>query len=164
MKPAAIIDQSAADGVIISLSVAGKVKATGQQEHVDKWLPAIREYKMSIIAFLSNAVAAVPIADMPGKLPSAFPVDTDVNRNTSVLPTVADSDDRCTCTRCTNLRGRVCSIAKPERGALVVANLGYRPAPETLQRCAGYQPNTTDNDQRPGRERWPGLPDTKGTK
>jgi hypothetical protein len=66
-------------------------------------------------------------------------------------------DDRRTCGQCLNLRGRVCSIAKPERGALVVANRGYRPAPETLQRCAGYTPDATDNDQRPGRERWPGL-------
>jgi hypothetical protein len=66
-------------------------------------------------------------------------------------------DDRLTCTQCLNLRGRACTIAKPERGALVVANRGYRPAPDTLQRCAGYLPNTTDDDQRTGRERWPGL-------
>ena len=66
-------------------------------------------------------------------------------------------DDRRQCSQCLNLRGRACSIAKPERGALVVANRGYWPAPDTLQRCAGYQPNVTDNDQRPGRERWPGL-------
>jgi hypothetical protein len=66
-------------------------------------------------------------------------------------------DDRLTCTQCLNLRGRACTIAKPERGALVVANPGYRPAPDTLQRCAGYRPNTTDEDQRTGRERWPGL-------
>ena len=73
-------------------------------------------------------------------------------------------DDRRTCRQCLNLRGRVCSIAKPERGTLVVANVGYRPQPDTLQRCAGYLPNESDNDQRPGRERWPGLTDTKGTK
>ena len=64
-------------------------------------------------------------------------------------------DDRRRCSQCLNLRGRVCAIAKP--GGLVSANLGYRPAPDTLQRCAGYLPNTTDHDQRPGRERWPGL-------
>lgn len=66
-------------------------------------------------------------------------------------------DDRRRCSQCLNLRGRVCSIAKPERGALVVANKGYRPQSDSLQRCAGYLPNATDNDQRPGRERWPGL-------
>lgn len=66
-------------------------------------------------------------------------------------------DDRRPCSQCLNLRGRVCTIAKPERGALVVANQGYRPAPDTLQRCAGYLPNATDDDQRTGRERWPEL-------
>jgi len=64
-------------------------------------------------------------------------------------------DDRRQCSQCLNLRGRVCAIAKP--GGLVSANLGYRPVPDTLQRCAGYLPNTTDHDQRPGRERWPAL-------
>jgi len=64
-------------------------------------------------------------------------------------------DDRRTCSQCLNLRGRACAIAKP--GGLVSANLGYRPASATLQRCAGYLPNATDHDQRPGHERWPGL-------
>ncbi len=64
-------------------------------------------------------------------------------------------DERRTCSQCLNLRGRVCTIAKP--GGLVSANQGYRPAPDTLQRCAGYLPNTTDDDQRKGCERWPAL-------
>lgn len=64
-------------------------------------------------------------------------------------------DDRRTCSQCLNLRGRVCGIAKP--GGVVSANLGYRPAIASLQRCVGYLPNTIDYNQRPGRERWPGL-------
>ena len=64
-------------------------------------------------------------------------------------------DDRRTCSQCQNLRGRVCGIAKP--GGVVSANLGYRPAIASLQRCVGYLPNTIDYNQRPGRERWPGL-------
>jgi hypothetical protein len=154
MTPAKIINQSAADGVIISLSVAGKVKATGIQEHVDKWLPTIREYKMSLIAFLSDAETDA----------SENRAEIAVHRNSSILPTVADTDDRRQCSQCLNLRGRACGIAKPERGALVVANVGYRPQPDTPHRCAGYLPNATDNDQRLGGERWPGLTDTKGTK
>ena len=67
------------------------------------------------------------------------------------------ADDRRTCSQCQNLRGQACIIAKPERGALVVANRGYRPAPDTLQRCAGYSPLANDSDQRNGAERWPGL-------
>ena len=51
-------------------------------------------------------------------------------------------DDRRRCSQCLNLRGRVCTIAKP--GGLVSANVGYRPAPDTLQRCAGYLPDATD--------------------
>lgn len=64
-------------------------------------------------------------------------------------------DDRRTCSQCLNLRGWVCTIAKP--GGLVSANRGYRPAPDMLQRCAGYLPNATDTNQQPGSERWPGL-------
>jgi hypothetical protein len=109
------------------------------------------------LATYPDTVAAEPIADMPGNLPSTFQAEIDVDRNSSILPTIADIDDRRQCAQCLNLRGRACGIAKPEAGALVVANVGYRPQTETQQRCAGYSPNTTDNDQRPGRERWPGL-------
>ena len=68
-------------------------------------------------------------------------------------------DDRRRCSQCLNLRGRVCSVAMP--GGLVSANRGYQPMRDVLQRCAGYLPNATDNDQRTGNERWPGLIDTK---
>ena len=61
------------------------------------------------------------------------------------------SDDRHTCSQCLNLRGGACAIAKP--GGLVSANLGYRPATATLQRCTGYLPNVTDTNQQPGGER-----------
>lgn len=66
-------------------------------------------------------------------------------------------DDRRTCSQCRNLRQRVCAIAKPERGALVVANRGYRPDPARLLRCEGYAALESDADQRTGAERWPGL-------
>lgn len=75
---------------------------------------------------------------------------------TAVEPIATAMDDRRRCSQCLNLRQRVCTIAKPECGALV-ANRGYQPAFDTLQRCAGYLPNVTDNDQRPSCERWPGL-------
>jgi len=66
-------------------------------------------------------------------------------------------DDWRTCSQCRNLRQRACAIAKPEAGALVVANRGYRPDPARLLRCAGYAPLANDSDQRTGAERWPGL-------
>ncbi len=65
-------------------------------------------------------------------------------------------DDRRTCSQCRNLRQRVCAIAKPEHGALVVANQGYRPAPARLWRCVGYAPLASDSDKRSGVQRWPG--------
>lgn len=46
-------------------------------------------------------------------------------------------DDRRRCTQCLNLRQGLCSIAKPEAGALVVANRGYRPV-NLPCRCAGF--------------------------
>jgi hypothetical protein len=45
-------------------------------------------------------------------------------------------DDRRTCAQCSNLCNGVCSIARP--GGPVSANLGYRPAHDLLQRCAGF--------------------------
>ena len=64
-------------------------------------------------------------------------------------------DDRRTCRQCMNLRGRVCSVASP--GGIVSANRGYAPDTDTMQRCNGYLPDPTDEDQRPGTTRWPGL-------
>jgi hypothetical protein len=111
-------------------------------------------------------VAAEQIADMAGNPLSSFCPETAVDRNSFTLPTIEESetDDRRTCQQCLNLRGRACGIAKPQAGALVVANLGYRPQADTMHRCAGYLPNATDNDQRTGGERWPGLTNMKGTK
>jgi hypothetical protein len=65
-------------------------------------------------------------------------------------------DERRFCSQCGNLRDGVCIVAKP--GGLVSAIVGYRPAlVDTLRRCAGYSPNASDTDQRPGGERWPGM-------
>ena len=64
-------------------------------------------------------------------------------------------DDRRRCSQCLNLRGRVCSVAIP--GGLVSANRGYQPICDVLQRCAGYQPDSSDMNHRTGGERWPGL-------
>ena len=99
--------------------------------------------------------------------------DTDVDRNEALAVALADpegallcyrtiaeerglalpdgDDDRRRCTQCLNLRGRVCSVAIP--GGLVSANRGYQPMRDVVQRCAGYLPDATDNDQRTGNER-----------
>ncbi|MDD2743386.1 MAG: hypothetical protein PHV02_14050 [Rhodocyclaceae bacterium] len=115
------------------------------------------------VSFVSSILAPIE-KTTPSKNDDVFQAEITVDRNSSILPTIADTDDRHTCSQCLNLRGRVCAIAKPQAGSLVVANVGYRPQADTMHRCAGYLPNATDNDQRTGGERWPGLTNTKGTK
>ena len=68
-------------------------------------------------------------------------------------------DDRRTCNQCANLIARRCQAAK--RGE-IVASRNYEPIRDLPRRCEGYAPGATDTDRRPGRERWPGLTDTKG--
>ena len=108
---------------------------------------------------------------------AVFAGDSDVDRNEGLAVALADpdgallcyrtiaeerglalpaiNDDRRRCTQCLNLQGRVCSVAMP--GGQVSANRGYQPMRDVLQRCAGYLPDATDNDQRTGSERWPAL-------
>ena len=70
-------------------------------------------------------------------------------------------DDRRTCDQCANLMARRCQAAK--RGE-IEASQNYEPIRDLPRRCEGYAPGAADADRRPGRERWPGLTDTKGTK
>jgi len=54
------------------------------------------------------------------------------------LPMKPDTDDRRTCEQCANLRGIVCSVARP--GGVVSAVVRYRPGLlNVLQRCRGYK-------------------------
>lgn len=52
MTPAAIIDRAQADGVRLSLSPAGTIKATGDGAAVNHWLAVIREHKAAIVEAL----------------------------------------------------------------------------------------------------------------
>lgn len=64
-------------------------------------------------------------------------------------------DDRRTCSVCMNYRANRCLAAW--RGELPATSRQYHPRPNMLRRCEGYQPDASDPDRRPGRERWPGL-------
>ena len=55
MNPAAIIRQAQAEGVMLALSPAGMIKATGEVAAVTRWLPVIREHKPGIVAALQQA-------------------------------------------------------------------------------------------------------------
>jgi hypothetical protein len=55
MNPATIIKQAAADGVSLILSPAGTIKATGNGDAVNRWLPLTREHKPGVLAALQEA-------------------------------------------------------------------------------------------------------------
>jgi hypothetical protein len=52
MSAAEIIKRAAEEGVLLSLSPSGSISAKGDQSAIDRWLPAIRQSKASIIAEL----------------------------------------------------------------------------------------------------------------
>lgn len=68
---------------------------------------------------------------------------------------VAIADDRRHCDQCANLTERgLCLAAR--RGEINATRI-HTPVRDLPQRCVGYLPKASDMDQRPGRERWPGL-------
>jgi hypothetical protein len=52
MNAATLIARAAAEGVILDLTPAGTLKATGATTTVDRWLPVIRQHKEAILAAL----------------------------------------------------------------------------------------------------------------
>lgn len=97
-----------------------------------------------------KAILAWALADPDGALRCYRAMAKDCG---IVLPEI--EDDRRRCTHCLQLRGRVCTIARP--GGLVSASENYTPRRDTPHRCPGYQPKANDPDQRSGEKRWPGL-------
>ena len=63
MKPAAIIQEAAADGVILVRTSSGSLRATGEQAAVTRWLPVLRENKPGILAALEGAEGDPPQRD-----------------------------------------------------------------------------------------------------
>ena len=55
MTPSTIIREAQADGVRLALSPAGTIKATGNSEVVNRWLPRIRDHRTAIIEVLGQA-------------------------------------------------------------------------------------------------------------
>lgn len=71
MTPAAIINEAMADGVSLTISPAGTIKAAGDGAAVNRWLPAIREHKAGIVAALkvgAGGTARTPADDRMGKV------------------------------------------------------------------------------------------------
>lgn len=63
MTPAAIIQEAAADGVMLARTPSGTIKATGDQAAVTRWLPVLRENKPGILAALEAAQDDLPLPD-----------------------------------------------------------------------------------------------------
>ncbi len=55
MTPATIIQQAQADGVMLALSPTGSIKAVGNGEAVNRWLPVIRQHKAELLEELRAA-------------------------------------------------------------------------------------------------------------
>lgn len=54
MTPSIIIQRAMDEGVILTLADAGGLKATGDADAVNRWLPAIKENKQSIISVIQS--------------------------------------------------------------------------------------------------------------
>jgi hypothetical protein len=78
---AELIRQAAADGVVLSLTPAGRLRLTGDQINVDRWIPIVGQYGSQIVAALraesgplpreqhaAGASTPSPSADAPGGL------------------------------------------------------------------------------------------------
>jgi hypothetical protein len=57
MSPAEVIERAEADGVMLSLSNAGTVKAMGGSAALARWAPTLRAHKSAIAAALMRAQA-----------------------------------------------------------------------------------------------------------
>jgi hypothetical protein len=134
MTAAALLSDLSTAGVAVHIDDAGLLKASGDQSALDRWLPEIRTHKAEILALLA-ANDTNPLAY-------------------ATAEQLADS--RRTCRQCRELaiNGRCMAAA---RGELPLTSTRYEPFADRLERCIGFSPMADDVDQRPGRERFPGL-------
>lgn len=59
MTPETIIEQVAADGVLLALFHDGRIKATGEHGAVNRWSPILREHKPGIVASLRESAKLI---------------------------------------------------------------------------------------------------------
>lgn len=57
MNPVEVIHQATADGVNLTLSTGGKIKAAGKHDALARWLPVIRMQKAEVITALEELAA-----------------------------------------------------------------------------------------------------------
>jgi len=66
MTAAAILRDSASEGVSLSLSATGTIKVTGEQAAVARWLTTIKENKAGIVALLAETASKKPFEASAG--------------------------------------------------------------------------------------------------
>lgn len=173
MTPAEIIREAAADGVTLSLSATGAVKATGDGAAVNRWLVSIREHKAAIVDVLAvdlmtaeqEAAVRAWIAHVGGRDPELIAAILDdcrtdadalayyLKRSDEIPKPVSEcDDDRRLCTQCANLSPRGRCLAAQRGGIDRIPN--FEPMPDKLQYCIAYAPGPEDPDRRSGWERW----------
>lgn len=64
MTPEEILERATGEGVSIALSSTGVVRVTGDQSTVERWLPAIREYKANILSELHRERRRTKVLDL----------------------------------------------------------------------------------------------------
>jgi hypothetical protein len=171
MTPAKIIREAQGDGVRLTLSQVGTIKAIGDGTAVNRWLPVIRERKAEIIDVLKVGagdtatasrwwlihypdrdpleVCCVPPethAEILERYPDAVAAEpfTSTIRQPSV-PLTAEKE--------TAIRAWLALIEETDPATIA----------EVIERCQrdadvrDYFTGRADTDRRPGRERWPGL-------
>ena len=80
MKPAALIELAGQAGVSFCLGSAGRIKAKGEAEQIDRLAPLIREHKAELLAYLQSGSGQgheppLPFLDDQGRL--RIPLDAD---------------------------------------------------------------------------------------
>lgn len=147
MTARAILSEAARVGVRLTASDHGTLKYSGAPSALERLLPEIRAHKSELVALLHQ--------DSPQS-----PESQGVTQENEISPFYASAerlaDDRVTCSACARLEpdGR-CQAAR--RAEMIHCAAWFTPEREEPRRCPAYRPHHDAEDQRTGRERFPGL-------
>ena len=94
MTPAAIIQKVTEDGVTLTATPSGSIKARGDSDAVSRWVPIIRQNKPNILAALQDAekVLAPPNATEDAKQQALARLQIDPNVRYALVTTDPDTD------------------------------------------------------------------------
>lgn len=161
MTLATILRQAEIEGVRLTLSGNGKIKAAGQQSVVDRWLPFIQQHKPEIVRALLAAnedpmeCDEGRLARLVARVCRAYHL-SDGEIVTAIDAALADfeaaratfeglarrmsmplNDDRRFCFECGELKGKQCMAAK--RGQLPGTDRRHEPMKYQPRRCEGFK-------------------------